>query len=1185
MSAHLTRLRAVLQQALLTLRSSGDRVGRLSLNTLVGLLLSHACYEVLKYLYRRLRSIAPAVTVTNYEEVTGAPKLVTSEEGVYVMLGQHMEKLTKMEFSGPVDNLTVHAMVQLRYHTFASGEAVLTTMNNTEAGTHTKGVLRVGYSYDGTKITDVGFGLLLKSGKDVFLAVNQHVMQAVPTDNVQYYLGYIRNGNTDWVPNSTARAVKIDFSTRDHDKELIAPCSNRDITFFKAGKGAAQLPAAYENPTTARWNELFHDDPPAYALYRNDDGTLAHGHGFAITRTFGERHGVFAHTINTSNGSSGSFIMSNGNLIGMHLGVVFTSDGHLPVNVGLELPYIFQLLKRTRYNKIWSWGESGSTESPPYSESAGGISEQELDDIYQYMQDNEHHFRMTLEDELSAIDVSGFRDHTPRGRRSRRGQDDGHGESAPSPSSTQPPVQTFVPSVDPPDDILDAMAAKLDQDRTGVRRLLHLMREAQVTAAPAQGESQASVIPHETSLADTLINHRSAINRKLDKALANPSMRSRRSNRMARGTGHSASNISTADTWSPDVVQRVTTLLRDELDRTVRQFSVTDLNDFSVGSIEDVLGVSVSHGPRGNYSVLSANPKSVIRAAETTGYGDDHPVNASRITEYLRSVTESPDPLEALTNPHRPQLTVRRLGQIPPHCFKALSMFDVDLTEDTTTVTVGPNNHLLMHNNRVPRNAPPGKQATPVADDQMKFLNTALQEQGLPPITTKMWHPDTTPDGMLASLKSQVCKAGEVLREPHRYGFDPAEWSKRFPSVNYEGLHDLRNAISEAIWACELQKAGGWSQIATGYNTKAELLENQPGHFGLAVLERLAVLMMCRDIGSASPAACARARLVNPRVLFTKNELHGDRKAAASRWRQIHNVSFLDEVVERLLCGPIAKALHKNYTTGRALQRNSLGNCVGLGHDDSSAALTCAYLTEMHRKAGRDHFMFSDIQGYDMSQGKGLFRASAASITHVAMDGFLADPFTRAGVGKMVFNHLMSQANQVFLVGRHLFSLALPGGMSTGRYLTGVLNGVHRELIFDCAVTDAGLDHLESLNQGDDQIAMSPPEPMEANVEKIMAAQAQYGFVVKPGSAACKNEQLDFTSHTYDVGLNKAVYNNLDKLFCTVAAARVASSDQIAGWRWAVRHCTYAERRVLETLISVKRIDETVSGDLGLGIC
>lgn len=139
--------------------------------------------------------------------------------------------------------------------------------------------------------------------------------------------------------------------------------------------------------------------------------------------------------------------------------------------------------------------------------------------------------------------------------------------------------------------------------------------------------------------------------------------------------------------------------------------------------------------------------------------------------------------------------------------------------------------------------------------------------------------------------------------------------------------------------------------------TNAEVLNKDRQFLIDCVYERLTLLAFFQPPEDAREIV--EEGFADPVKLFVKNEPHSQKKKKSNRWRLISSVSLIDQVVERILCGP-----QNRVEIDRHLE---IPSQPGMGATDEDLKNTYEKVRKMSEEPDFGDLAEADVTGFDWS--------------------------------------------------------------------------------------------------------------------------------------------------------------------------------------------------------------------------
>jgi hypothetical protein len=322
-----------------------------------------------------------------------------------------------------------------------------------------------------------------------------------------------------------------------------------------------------------------------------------------------------------------------------------------------------------------------------------------------------------------------------------------------------------------------------------------------------------------------------------------------------------------------------------------------------------------------------------------------------------------------------------------------------------------------------------------------------------------------------------------------RYGYVP----NPYPGNSWEGVYPL---LAKKLWfiirhqTVNRQASPGLPWIHLGYNTLGQLLDGAPELVFRAVMVRLFIIS---ERGSSIPKGSLE--LVNefycdPLRIFIKQEPHSIEKAKQERWRLIFSVSFVDQLVGRVL--------HQDLNDAMRDKLFSHYNMVGMNLSGTEPQDHKVLWDYLFGDKGPENPSSLDISGWDMSvlAEELLFESRVRKKQHRLQPG---DWMARALDGLC---HTEMRSVVVFSDGTAL-AQQLPGIQTSGKISTCHGNCVIRTGVGLAMARIAGVHNYDIRVMGDDSV--------ETYVER--ASEIYEGFAKKVKFQSV--EERDFCSNLF----------------------------------------------------------------------
>jgi hypothetical protein len=262
----------------------------------------------------------------------------------------------------------------------------------------------------------------------------------------------------------------------------------------------------------------------------------------------------------------------------------------------------------------------------------------------------------------------------------------------------------------------------------------------------------------------------------------------------------------------------------------------------------------------------------------------------------------------------------------------------------------------------------------------------------------------------------------------------------------------------------------------------AELFRTYPRVVFGAIMIRAYRLSKGESLGMTT-CQLVESGLMDPARLMTKGELHSSLKMKQRRFRQIANLSVVDQQIQQTFC----RFMNSNETQ----HFETLPVQVGLGLDDEPAI---AFRERV--LSHKEPVVATDMSSFDFTVQKwchNLMVVIRLSVLHLPLDS----PFGRALAA--VYHNTVNAA--FMFPDGSIVRLALPGIVSSGGYNTGRDNSWFRywlALLIGCKW---------AYTMGDDCLEQEVPDAMRKYRE--------LGFLPKEPTIYPVGEDFDFLSHVF----------------------------------------------------------------------
>jgi len=422
--------------------------------------------------------------------------------------------------------------------------------------------------------------------------------------------------------------------------------------------------------------------------------------------------------------------------------------------------------------------------------------------------------------------------------------------------------------------------------------------------------------------------------------------------------------------------------------------------------------------------------------------------------------------------------------------------------------------------------------------------------------------PAAGPKAIRKSLNAQFARRLTRSKEYSKDHFDT--YSSGFPAPAWNGKVTVRKYLKSIFKSLNSEKTPAWDKQKNAATKIAWTADDD----NLAYILLRIVLTVATDFETAinaRPVSLMYAGLLSPEQLFTKDEIHSEKKVDTDRARIIWNTALSDEIVMRFFHDVQNKLEIDLFQDGQTHSLNfpTFGSCCGMGHHDEGHVQTVNAIQNMlgsdaASKAQYQNGTSLDASGWDMSVSFFLWMLDARRRASAAMAG--GAPYAYVS-GMMMLGVLAS--SHIIQVGSELHEVLLRGIMGSGRSSTSSSNSfmrglLHSEAHFAYALSQG--EHGEvglSCNMGDDNVGKN------AILEFHKAYWASLGCLIdEKGDVVKLGEPVSFTSFLYDMDERTAVYNNGEKLLLRLAymhsEGKRLTSEQACGVRFAVRGSKFA---------------------------
>jgi hypothetical protein len=309
-------------------------------------------------------------------------------------------------------------------------------------------------------------------------------------------------------------------------------------------------------------------------------------------------------------------------------------------------------------------------------------------------------------------------------------------------------------------------------------------------------------------------------------------------------------------------------------------------------------------------------------------------------------------------------------------------------------------------------------------------------------------------------------------------------------------LHVLTDAYILSFAATANPSSNPGVPFAALSDSKADVIANHGPLLCAAVRERIELLSTA-DLNREKQGQAVdlvKANLVDPVRLFIKNELHSLEKIETGRLRLISSVSFIDEIIDKILFSEQDKTEIANWW--------QIPSKPGIGFTDGYLKLLDDYvIPEIKKRKGKNpkkSLSGSDASGWDWCYQLWMYWAEYKRRTIQAG----ADTGKKELLRKLFYNRIVCIAHSVFVSsGGRMFAQLIGGIMLSGVPITSSANSFARCL----SATMIGADWV--MAAGDDAV--------ETTVDEAVAKYLELGVRIKYYHEIGEDESYEFCSHLY----------------------------------------------------------------------
>jgi hypothetical protein len=417
------------------------------------------------------------------------------------------------------------------------------------------------------------------------------------------------------------------------------------------------------------------------------------------------------------------------------------------------------------------------------------------------------------------------------------------------------------------------------------------------------------------------------------------------------------------------------------------------------------------------------------------------------------------------------------------------------------------------------------------------------------------------PQAMRRSLNYQLRKKLAMRRN-----YTPAhveEFARGQASCIWDGTQKLSNYMKKIFMGINATKGPAWGKIASNCTTKGEWISNPDNVLGIYYRIFLLVATDHTLLANSTPEDLFHAGLISPTELFPKDEIHKLSKIDTHRSRLIWNVSIQAEIIMRFFHNAQNKMEIELFQAGytHSLAFPYFGSAVGMGHHDEGIDEVAEAMENLLSDTPGDPHIAPDGTKTYTRTHNGVAtdpKAWDVSVTRALWicDGFRRSECARYGGAPFGFcyglmNLALASSAHVIVLGKEMFALFHFGIMPSGCPSTSPSNSHMRCIAasepYWVLYQQVGI----SLSMGDDNHSRHRAEAMFCEL------WAELGLQIDGGDTTLGlDDEIDFTSHLYDLHSHTAVFNNGEKLLLRLAYAGVhaITCEMSTGIRFAVRN-------------------------------
>lgn len=421
--------------------------------------------------------------------------------------------------------------------------------------------------------------------------------------------------------------------------------------------------------------------------------------------------------------------------------------------------------------------------------------------------------------------------------------------------------------------------------------------------------------------------------------------------------------------------------------------------------------------------------------------------------------------------------------------------------------------------------------------------------------------PPLGPEFELASLLSQLKR-----KKPRTRGYSMEhlrEFAKGLPIPSCNWDQKVINYITSINQRMDAKKCAGWSRL-TGALTNGDWVKEPNCLRGGLLSVALMMLIDHRTMATWTPKQMFEAGLIVPEEAQIKDEVHMNKKLDSERYRLIWMTSARSQFMIRFFHDLQNKVEIDFYKAGLTHSEEFpyFGACSGMGHDDDSIEVTCEAIQRLaaaeSATPATGGVTSLDASGWDISVTRTLMMTDAWRRAHCAECAGAPDAFTYG-----IYNTGLSLSTHILRSGFSLYAIAIYGIVGSGMTSTTASNCFMRSFAHSEGFWAEVGRVAKSLANGDDCIGRDEITRAIVAIWESLGLRLDEEESIRIRDLA---EDIEFTSHLYNVFAKSASYNNPTKLFLKIVImhqrGKRPTLEQLAGLRLAVRNSTTCRTRL-----------------------